>query len=71
MAMANIRGGSYGIGTRDAMVHLSRYAGLDGTGKLVIDITMPPHEARMIGRALLDQADEIDPVGPLDEYRGQ
>lgn len=53
------------------MVHLSRYAGLDGTGELVIDITMPPHEARMIGRALLDQADEIDPVGPLDEYRGQ
>lgn len=71
MAMANIRGGSYAIGALDGTVQLKRHTGLDGTGECVISITMPPNEARMIGRALLEQADAIDLVGPLDEYRGQ
>ena len=71
MVMAQVKGGSYGVAAENAMVCLHRYTGPDGTGERVISMTMPPHEARMIGRALLDQADEIDPVGPLDEYRGQ
>lgn len=67
--MRQIHSGSYQISTKDGQkVCLDRFT---STGELVIHITMPPHEARLIGRALLDQADEIDPVGPLDEYRGQ
>ncbi len=37
----------------------------------VWDFYLTPLEARKFARELMSRAEEIDPVGPLDEYRGQ
>jgi hypothetical protein len=63
MAMKQVVGGSYQVGTRDGeKVYLDRYTGPNGTGELVIHMHFPPDEARQIGQALIDQANKIDPT---------
>ena len=60
--MGQVHGGSYQVGTKDGeKVYLDRYSGPNGTGDLIISITMPPEEARQIGQALIDQANKIEP----------
>lgn len=54
-------GGSYSVGTKDgALVYLDRYTGPDGTGDLVVTMSMAPDDARRIAQALIDKANEID-----------
>lgn len=61
--MRQIHSGSYQVGTKDGQkVYLDRFTGPDGTGELVVSLTMPPDEARLIGQAMVDQANLIDPT---------
>lgn len=41
------------------------------TKAFIWDFYLSPGEARKLSHELMRLADEIDPVGPLDEYRGQ
>lgn len=76
--MTSINGGSWSVGTKDGdTVYLDRYSGdlVDGkpSGHLIISANLDPDEALNVGRALIENAYELNPdpgVGPRFPAQG-